>query len=339
MNTSMFARTSQRGIAASCQVFLISFMVLILPACTSSISDPTMQSARSISYSIVENESDYRTTRDENFNLDKVIFEDFNIRSKLRENGNYFITVAMPEEYDRTTKNYPVIYLLDPGYGGTRNESIIKAIASIASTKLQFPLVIVGIGYNQFTARNRDYTPSKNRVYPTSGGAAQFLEFIELELIPEVEKNYRVETDRRVLLGHSFGGLFTYFSLFQKPDLFQYRIALSPSLWWDDDMMLNVEREFSRNGGQLSGVLFTAAGSNESTSRIIGPYQKMVNRLKDRGYADLKIIDGIFPDEDHGSVFFNSAIAGIIAIFDITPPSSTEPQEPIQQSAQPDSNS
>ena len=63
------------------------------------------------------------------------------------------------------------------------------------------------------------------------GGAAAFLEFIEKELVPHVEANYPV-TQFRTLIGHSYGGLFTLFALAERPALFNYYLAIDPSMDW-----------------------------------------------------------------------------------------------------------
>ena len=69
-------------------------------------------------------------------------------------------------------------------------------------------LIVVGIGN---TDRTRDLTPSRAKVesYPTSGGGDKFLEFIQSELIPEIEKRYRT-APYRIFAGHSFGVLWRF---------------------------------------------------------------------------------------------------------------------------------
>ena len=55
--------------------------------------------------------------------------------------------------------------------------------------------------------------------------------FIEKELVPHVEANYPV-TQFRTLIGHSYGGLFTLFALAERPALFNYYLAIDPSMNW-----------------------------------------------------------------------------------------------------------
>src|SRR5690606_39393109 len=58
--------------------------------------------------------------------------------------------------------------------------------------------------------RERDFTLTKLKTKRPNrmGGGRNFLNFIEKELIPFIDKNYRTEPNR-ILVGHSLGGLLT----------------------------------------------------------------------------------------------------------------------------------
>ncbi len=60
------------------------------------------------------------------------------------------------------------------------------------------------------------------------GGTGELLDSIEHELLPKIADMVRLDPARRSLFGHSFGGLFTLFSLFVRPGLF--KIGLPPAL-------------------------------------------------------------------------------------------------------------
>ena len=72
------------------------------------------------------------------------------------------------------------------------------------------------------------------------GGADRFLEFIDGELKPWVNENFRTEPFE-ILGGHSFGGLFAVHVMLNRPDSFDAYIAVSPSLWWDDRVVFDYE--------------------------------------------------------------------------------------------------
>ena len=96
-------------------------------------------------------------------------------------------------------------------------------------------LIIVGI-HN--TNRNRDFTPSEVKDIPHSGGAVEFRSFINEELFPFIKKKYRT-TQVRYLSGHSYGGLFALDTLVNASQMFDAYFTFSPSLRWDNDLVLN----------------------------------------------------------------------------------------------------
>ena len=107
------------------------------------------------------------------------------------------------------TDSVRIVYLLDGEYSNYRYEKIVQE---------HFDKAIIGIGIIN-TNRNRDMLPVKE--------PENFLEFIEKELIPEVEKRYTIED--RILFGHSFAGGFTMYAMIHRPGLFDKYIASSPT--------------------------------------------------------------------------------------------------------------
>ena len=136
---------------------------------------------------------------------------------------------------------YPVLYLLD---GPSNFKSVSGIIEHLSSNMLVPEMIIVGIAN---TNRSLDMTPTKVDIdvmsgdsiqYP-SGGGNKFLDFIEKELIPHVEKKYPATT-YKTFVGHSFGGLSVINALVNRKDLFNNYVAIDPSLWWDNRAFLNV---------------------------------------------------------------------------------------------------
>src|SRR6266478_3558767 len=117
------------------------------------------------------------------------------------------ILVRTPPGYDANKLAYPVLYLTD---GDAHIAHTASTVEFLARNGRMSEMIVVGITN---TDRTRDLTPTKATganaaQFPTAGGADNFLKFIETEVIPEIEKRYRVQP-YRVLAGHSFGGLFT----------------------------------------------------------------------------------------------------------------------------------
>jgi len=113
------------------------------------------------------------------------------------------------------------------------------------------PVIIVtlneGTGAQAMPLRARDFTPTKTPQEVTSGGAAAFLDFLEHEVIPFIDRTYRTIPSDRGLLAHSYGGLFAIYTLEQRPALFRRIVAASPVVGWDDRLLSKVARDRLRS--------------------------------------------------------------------------------------------
>ena len=135
-----------------------------------------------------------------------------------------------------------------------------------------------------------------------SGGAAKFLDFIRDELIPYVESNYRVKQNDRALIGYSYSGLFTLYTLFNSPETFQKYYAGSPSIWWDNKVIFKYENEYADKHKDLPVALFMSIGGIEDSSSISNMNQ-MAEILESRNYPGLKMKTHLFEDETHTSCY------------------------------------
>src|SRR3954447_1953382 len=155
------------------------------------------------------------------------------------------ILVRTPAGYETNKVSYPVLYMTD---GDAHMRHTASTIEFLTQNGRIPDLIVVGVTN---TDRTRDLTPAKpgdkdaagNLRWPTSGGADNFLKFFETELIPEIEKEYRVQP-YRILAGHSLGGLFAIHSMITKPGLFNSYIAVSPSLQWENGEALKRATDF-----------------------------------------------------------------------------------------------
>lgn len=138
-------------------------------------------------------------------------------------------TVHLPDFYARDTDAaYPVWIVLDGSWRGPEAAEVARTFdrAGLAPGHLVVAVENVPRG------RTQDLLPPglPEPVSGTSGGADQFLAFLETELLPEIDSLYRT-TDVRLLSGHSFGGVFAAYAFAERPDLFDGVFALSPSFW------------------------------------------------------------------------------------------------------------
>jgi uncharacterized protein len=172
------------------------------------------------------------------------------------------------------------------------------------------------------TDRTRDLTPTNasmrrpdgsEMTMPTSGGADKFLKFIETELIPKIEKDYRTQP-YRVFAGHSFGGLFAIHALLARPEIFNAYIAVSPSMHWDNQLLSRKAEEFFRDRKELNRTLFfTLANEGGAMREGFDRFKGILGKNTPKGFAwDAMLME----DEDHGSVVLRSHYHGFRKVFD-----------------------
>ena len=226
------------------------------------------------------------------------------------------ILVRTPASYRTGTRPYPVLYMTD----GDRQIEHTAAVADFLVREGRIPeLIIVGISN---TDRTRDLTPThvaepnfdgRGFRAPTSGGGDRFLDFIEREVIPLVEKSYRTQP-YRVFAGHSFGGLFAMHAAFTRPHLFNSVIAVSPTLVWDNRYVYRKATEWAKaNRTSNATLVFSVGNEGDALDREFDSLQQLLKTSAPKGF-EWKAIR--YEDEDHGSVVLPTHYAGLRKAFE-----------------------
>ncbi|WP_339275236.1 alpha/beta hydrolase-fold protein [Paenibacillus sp. FSL W8-0426] len=230
----------------------------------------------------------------------------------------YRIMVHQPAE-PPPPNGYPVIYLLDANsVFGTMVEAV-RIQGRRPEKTGALPAIVVGIGYETagpFSPhRYYDFTPQATTAYthksdgtpiPEQGGADAFLDFIEQELKPDIEQQYRIDRNRQAIFGHSLGGLFVIHALFTRPGAFRYYIAGSPSLHWNQEVMQSEERRFVERMKEepVDARVWIGMGEHEKThpARNNDKASSLADRLSSLKLTGLEIRYTEFEDENHVSV-------------------------------------
>jgi predicted alpha/beta superfamily hydrolase len=172
------------------------------------------------------------------------------------------LNVYLPQGYHKDSNiTYPIVFLLD---GGREEDFVhISGLVQFANfpwVNLLEPSIVVGVANLD---RERDFTfPSSNaddqRIFPSSGHSANFINFLQKEVKPLVARTYTTDSTT-TLIGQSLGGLLATEILLKHPDMFHNYLIVSPSLWWDDRSLLQ------HTTADLSKVhrIFIAAGAAE----------------------------------------------------------------------------
>lgn len=176
--------------------------------------------------------------------------------------SDYEIAVVLPEDYNPEIK-YETVYVLD----GMSMYLNYKDIAGICADKSaengKQNAIVVGIGGLEY--RTRDFTPSQIEGYADAGGSENYSKFLESELIPKIESDFSTDTTAgsRVIIGHSLGGLLTGYLFTEHPQLFKNYLTLSPSIWWDDGVLLDLESETRESNSTGSSLVYIGSGEFE----------------------------------------------------------------------------
>lgn len=245
----------------------------------------------------------------------------------------YRITISLPLGYasslgegwpfNNMPAQWPVVYVLDANWYFGMVTDIIRPMAWCGSTT---DAIVVGIGYPEaddpieafrtsFTRRNADLTPVRDeaeeksleqqhqRPAPT-GDAGNFLKFIQNELVPMVEQGYRADPARRILVGHSYGGLFGILAMLEAPDLFSSLILGSPTLIYGNRLTFQREAAFAKAHQQLPSKVYLYVGELEEDLRdtTMTDTLRLAAILQGRNYEGFSLIKHVFADQNHCEV-------------------------------------
>ena len=230
-------------------------------------------------------------------------------------NQEYQLFIHLPNSYLKDTgKRYPVVYLLDAQYdfpfftgvyGGQYYDGFLPEF------------IIVGITWggkdpDAGSLRGRDFSPTHIAQMPNSGGGPKFLEFIKKELIPFINSTYRT-TDDRTLIGSSFGGLFTLYTLFNDPSLFHRYVLTSPSLGWDNGILNTYEKKYAENGSTTPVRLFMGVGELEGN---VAEFQQFAEDLKTKKVKGLEFETLVMKNTGHAGTKPEGFARGLQYVFE-----------------------
>jgi predicted alpha/beta superfamily hydrolase len=258
-----------------------------------------------------------------------TIGKKFSIDSEiLGEVRSYW--VYLPASYNGNAsapKDYPVMYLLDGDAHFQSASGVVQFMSSGINGNVQIPELIVVAIPN--TNRTRDLTPTHSLIsfdgeeaesLKDSGGGNAFLKFVRDELFSEIDSTYRT-APHRTLVGHSLGGLITLHALLDVPDMFQSYIAIDPSLWWDDTLLVRQAEDTFANDHARRGSVYISLANNSNSetgepSLMEEAGRQFASILASAGPSAIRSELQYFAAEDHGSVPLISLYHGLLSTFE-----------------------
>lgn len=228
------------------------------------------------------------------------------IRSTVM-NEERTLNIYLPPGYnEQDSVRYPVIYLLD----GSVDEDFIHMAGLVYFLGFPWlnlcpPSIVVGIAN---VDRKRDFTfpttvEKDKKDFPTTGGSAAFIRYLGEEVIPYIQSRYKTNSTS-TLIGQSFGGLLATEILFTHPDWFSKYLIVSPSLWWDNQSLLNRRVTLATQPD-----IRIAVGKE---GRVMERDAKALYRKLRPFYADKRRLRfHFFKKENHGSILLHAAYEGL----------------------------
>lgn len=217
---------------------------------------------------------------------------------------NFEIYISFPHAYN-LNDTYNVVYYCD---ANLKSGKRLRNFISDSQFKNLEKTIFVGVGHigNYHVLRRRDFvlptingkdTVGRNGNY---GQVEKFYSYLKTELIPSINSKFKTNADSNSILGHSLGGLFAFFCLFQADNLFSKYFSLSPALWIDNYSIYKFNR-IQDGGFSQNKYLYFAAGSKETVNKILKGTDELKHFLDQRQYSNLSYDYDIWQGKTHNS--------------------------------------
>ncbi|RYZ49236.1 MAG: hypothetical protein EOP49_16740 [Sphingobacteriales bacterium] len=215
---------------------------------------------------------------------------------EVRDSFAIYITIISRMD---TSKPVRYFYYLD---AGIKSGAELRRQVSGLDPALTENKVFVGIAHmgNFHQKRRRDFIPPHAAI--ADERADLFYAFLVKTLIPGIEAKYGAAASRS-LMGHSFGGLFVFYSMLREDRVFTKFFSLSPSLWVNRYAVFEQETSVHDRTESLPVFLYLSAGTAEKLNDILEGARRMKARLGERNYRGLR-----FAYEEHAGKGHNSQV-------------------------------
>jgi len=169
--------------------------------------------------------------------------------------ANRPVTIYLPPDYDdHPDLRYPVLYmqdgqnLFDPVRSFIPGQTwrLSEAADSMIGERKSRPMIIVGID-NMGAGRIDEYTPTRDPKHNAGGHADDYAKVLLEVIKPYIDETWRTLPDRAgtAIGGSSLGGLLALHLALTHPHSFSSACVMSPSVWWDNRVILDELDRFS----------------------------------------------------------------------------------------------
>lgn len=208
----------------------------------------------------------------------------------------------------KSKQPYAQLYLLDSASNYRHVSGLVEFL--VRNQRIP-PTLVIGINNSD---RNKDfYSPPcrpENSNSTQSYDADNFINFLTIELMPWVDKNYDTHP-LKVLIGQSAGGYFALYTLLTKSSSFDAYIIADPSVWWNEYEIVKRGEEVMSKGEQITASVFI------SDQNRGGPGLAAVDELnKIAASTEIRWHHNRMLNETHGTIAHRTIHDGLEFVFD-----------------------
>lgn len=252
----------------------------------------------------------------------QTCFEVHKIKSKvLKEKRN--IWVGLPENYHKDS-SYSVVYVLDAEHRFELTYSLAKELFENQNAIPE--VIVVGIPHIDRSHRIADLTFTDSKVdskgkedtmgyfpFTMTGNGLTFLQFLENEVVPYVNKQYSTN-GFNTLIGHSIGGYFCAYILPIQKSFSAFQIY-DASIWYNDGDAINhiqsgLDSKYKSNIFISKGTAFN--GPRENVDHHLLMIDSLGAVLID--YPNLNVSTASY-EKDHNAMYLFSVMEGLSILF------------------------
>ena len=165
------------------------------------------------------------------------------------------IWIYLPDDYEKSKKHYPVLYMQDgqnlfdaftSGYGEWGIDELLDSMQKQSNNSC----IVVGI--DNGPKRLNEYNPYDNEKFG-KGEGKEYVDFLVKTLKPFIDRNYRTKTGKEntLIAGSSMGGLISYYAALTQPEVFGKAGIFSPSFWIAPQILALTDSLSNKLNGKL----------------------------------------------------------------------------------------
>ncbi|MCA0932764.1 alpha/beta hydrolase [Lutimonas saemankumensis] len=227
----------------------------------------------------------------------RVLDENFDM---LPLNKKRRIWIYLPEEYENDQKKYPVLYMHD-------GQNLFDATTSFSGEwqvdetldklkdSIGLELIVVAIDHGG-AERIDEYSPWNLENYPTNAEGDQYVRFISENLKPYVDENYRTlkEAENTGIMGSSLGGLISFYTAIEYPEVFGIAGIFSPSF-----PLVDEEIEISQRNPELQKLRIYFMSGGREGHNVVKEMKLMSEKMIQSGIPVENIYTRVNPVGEH----------------------------------------